>query len=213
VAEPLKQEFSMETFVQREDAMRPVPAGHTLLVSTTSHRNLALAERALRAIGRTVVMARAAKQAERIDRLVEAIIEDEPLSAVDGLLEVDNAALRARYLETVPTYTAAELHAQAGSAAANRSALAFNWKKEGRVFAIPYKGTDRFPAFQFAEGRPRAAIRPVLSALPATMTPWQIAFWFASGNGWLDDAAPEDRLDDVEAVVAAAERMREPAVG
>jgi hypothetical protein len=213
VAEPLNQEFSMEAFVQPEEAMRPVPAGHTLVVRASSPQNLALAERALRTLGRTVIMARAAKQAERIDRLVEAIIEDEPLSAIDEALEVDNAALRARYLETVPTYTATELHAQAGSAATNRSALAFGWKKEGRVFAIPYKGTDRFPAFQFADGRPRAAIRRVLRALPEGMTPWQVAFWFASGNGWLEGAAPQDRLDEVEAVTAAAERMRHPAVG
>jgi hypothetical protein len=213
VADPLKQEFSLETFVQRDAPMRPVPAGHTLVVRASSPRNLALAERALRTLGRTLIMARAAKQADRIDRLVEAIIEEVPVSAVDEALEVDNAALRARYLETVPTYTAAELHAQAGSAAANRSALAFGWKKEGRVFVIPYKGMDRFPAFQFVDGRPRAAIRRVLNALPEAMTPWQIAFWFASGNGWLDDAAPQDRLDDVAAVVAAAERMREPAVG
>jgi hypothetical protein len=143
LAEPLNQEFSIEIFVQPEEAMRPVPAGHTLVVRASSPRNLALAERALRTLGRTVIMARAAKQAERIDRLVEAIIE----------------------------------------------------------------------AFQFADGRPRAAIRRVLRALPEGMTPWQVAFWFASGNGWLEGAAPQDRLDEVEAVTAAAERMRHPAVG
>ena len=45
------------------------------------------------------------------------------------------------------------------------------------------------------------------------MTGWQIAMWFASGNGWLDGAAPQDRLGDPEAVLDAARVLADPAVG
>ena len=53
----------------------------------------------------------------------------------------------------------------------------------------------------------------VLAALPAEMTLWQKAFWFASGNGWLDGDEPQRRLDDGERVVEAARRLAEPARG
>ena len=36
------------------------------------------------------------------------------------------------------------------------------------------------------------------------MTGWQIAMWFASGNGWLEGAEPQERLSDPDAVVDAA---------
>ena len=126
---------------------------------------------------------RAAAQEDRITKLVEALIVGEPRSAIEAEIEADNAALRARYLSTVPSYTAADLHRLAGSRAANKSALAGGWKDNARVFAVPFQGVDRFPAFQFADGQPRAVIKAVLGALPAHMSSWQIALWFASNNG------------------------------
>ena len=205
--------YAIETLELATEDARVLPAGHTLIVHADSRRDLALARRAIQALDLRAAPGRAMRRSERIDRLVDALIEDEPLSSSEADIEADNAALRARYLVTVPSLTAAELHRAAGSAAANRSALAAGWKKEGRVFAITHKGIDRFPAFQFADGRPRPVVRRVLAALPDDMTPWQVAFWFASGNGWLADAAPQDRLDDSDAVVAAAERMREGTAG
>lgn len=207
---PREHSFTIETPKRRSG---DTGTRHSFVVHAESLRDLALARRAIQMLDRKTVITRVAKQAERIDRLVEAMIEDEPRSALDEALEIDNAALRARYLESVPTYTAAELHAIAGSSAANRSALASGWKADGRVFAVPHRGVDRFPAFQFADGRPRAVVASILEALPEGMTPWQIAFWFASGNGWLEDAAPADRMDDADAVLQAARRMREPTIG
>lgn len=204
--------FTIRRLGPDEARAKDLSPGHTLVVTTESAEDLAFAQRVMQTLGSRVVRARAERQAERIERLVDVLI-DEPVSALDEALALDNVALRVRYLETVPTYVAADLHALAASRAANRSALASGWKKEGRVFAVPHRGVDRFPAFQFVDGQPKAVIREVLSALPEGMTPWQIAFWFASGNGWLGDAAPQERLDDPAAIVAAAERMREPTVG
>ena len=45
------------------------------------------------------------------------------------------------------------------------------------------------------------------------MSPWQKAFWFVSTNGWLADKAPADRLDDPEAVAAAASHEAREVVG
>lgn len=43
----------------------------------------------------------------------------------------------------------------------------------------------------------------MLAALPADMTAWQTALWFASGNGWLD-GDKQQRLDDGKRLVEAA---------
>ena len=37
--------------------------------------------------------------------------------------------------------------------------------------------------------------------------------WFASGNGWLDGDEPKERLSDPDAVVDAARRLADPALG
>lgn len=156
---------------------------------------------------------RAHAQEDRITKLVEALILGEPRSAIEAEIEADNAALRARYLSTIPSYTAADLHRLAGSRAANKSALAGGWKDNGRVFAVPFQGIDRFPAFQFADGQPRAVIKTILATLPAQMTPWQIALWFASGNGWLEGRTPQDCLNQTKALTYAAAQLDAGAIG
>ena len=56
-------------------------------------------------------------------------------------------------------------------------------------------------------------IAKTLATLPRGTTPWQIAFWFVSANGWLEGDAPKDRLDDVEDVAAAATHEGEEVMG
>lgn len=203
--------FSFETVPQTRQ--EPGRAQHQAIIRVAQKKDLDLLRRTVQLLGHKVAVLRAVAQEDRLERLVEALIDDEPRSAFDTQLETDNAALRANYLETVASYTAADLHALAGSRAANKSALAGGWKDNGRIFAVPFRGVDRFPAFQFADGQPRPVVKQVLARLPRGMTPWQTAFWFASGNGWLDGAAPQDCLADRDAVVTAATRMSDPTVG
>ena len=87
----------------------------------------------------------------------------------------------------------------------NPSEPASRWKRQGKIFGVPVDRADLYPAFQFLEGRPQPEVRRVLAALPVSMSPRQIALWFASGNGWVeDDAAPQDALHDMDGVLAAA---------
>lgn len=72
------------------------------------------------------------------------------------------------------------------------------------MFSVPYEGQERYPAFQFSDGKPLPVIRDVLAILPHTMTPWEIAFWFVSSNSWLGGPAPRDHLDDAAAIITAA---------
>lgn len=133
---------------------------------------------------------------------------------MDRELTQDNAELRAQYFREVPTFTAADIHRlMHGPQLNNPSEPASRWRREKRVFAVRNGRARLFPCFQFADGRPLPVVRQVLKRLPADMTSWQIAFWFRSGNGWLDGRSPEEALGDEDSVLDAANRLRDPAVG
>ena len=146
-----------------------------------------------------------------LDRILTWLAADR--SDVEQDLAIDNLAARRDYLDDTPTLTAGQIHDMSGLASRNKGEPASRWKKEGRTFAVRLGRRDLFPAFQFEDGRPRTVVRHVLAALPAGMTPWQTAFWFASGNGWLDGDEPQQRLGDTHRVVEAARRLSEPAIG
>ena len=63
-----------------------------------------------------------------------------------------------------------------------------------------------YPGFQFDGSTVREAIPPLLEVTQRAGWPsLSLAFWLCSGSGYLDDARPVDRLDDVDAVVYAAD--------
>ena len=148
-----------------------------------------------------------------LDALVDVYLPNDPLAGPLAEIERDNAEAQARFIETVRCYSAEEIAALAGHEASNRSATATRWKTQGAIFGVRRLGRDRYPAFQFQDGRPRKVIGKVLKALPEGMSPWQMALWFASANGWLDGSAPMDRLGDETALVAAATREGDDWVG
>lgn len=132
---------------------------------------------------------------------------------VEAELTVDNLELRARYMNETPMLTSAQIHQMSGLGSTNPSEPASRWKAEGKIFAVRVEARNRYPAFQFEDGAPRPVIKATLAALPATMTAWQTALWFASGNGWLDGAEPRNCLSDGDSVVEAARQLTESARG
>ena len=122
-----------------------------------------------------------------------------------------NSEARRRFLEEFGALTSSNVADLAESTAANRSALANRWRKEGRLFAVTLHDTLYYPAFQFGEhGRPLPVIAQVLNALEAQeLGEWEVALWFAKRTGWLGDRRPIDLLqDEPDAVVEAARRER-----
>jgi hypothetical protein len=150
---------------------------------------------------------------DRIEELTKVLLRFAEPDATTLEIERANSRLRAKFLEQFPCLGSREVHIAAGSRSKNEAATAHRWKAQRRIFSVLHAGRELFPAFQFQEGRPRASIGAVLEVLPKTMTPWQIAFWFVSGNGWLGDRAPGDCLDDAAAVVAAARHESETVAG
>ena len=199
----------------REALPNKLPGGGRLVVmALSSPADVRLTERVIK----TLISIRNERKAritdDNIQKLLDIYLEAEPRAEIDLELERDNALLRAEYLKRVATLTSSDIRTSLGNdAPRNPSEPASRWKREKRIFAVPYGPTDLFPAFQFADGAPRPIIRQILEALPADMTPWQIAFWFASANGWLDGKAPQDSLGKSEDVLDAARRLGDPAVG
>ena len=189
------------------------PPGAWLLVGERTEGRAELLERALEMLP-TLAAERGYRLSEtNIEKILDVILSDAPRPRVENELEIDNARLRSRYLQETPLLTGAEVRAASGLKPRNKSEPASRWKREGKLFAVRRSGIDHYPAFQFADGSPRPVIKAILAALPKDMTGWQIAMWFASGNGWLDGAEPQERLSDPDAVVEAARRLADPAVG
>ena len=155
-----------------------------------------------------------ARSEERTQTLLAAMSDLHRPSEPEADLEMDNALLRKQYLKRHRTLTSEQIRHASGLKTRNPSEPASRWKRQGKIFGVPVGRADRYPAFQFSEGRPRPEIGRVLAALPESMSPWQIAFWFASGNGWItNDAAPQDALDDMAGVLAAAADLAPDVMG
>ena len=148
-----------------------------------------------------------------IEKILDVILADAPRPRIDIELDIDNARLRSQYLRETHLLTAKEVRDASGLRSRNKSEPASRWKREGKLFAVRRSGIDFFPAFQFVDGVPRPVIKEILANLPEGTTGWQTAMWFASGNGWLDGAAPQECLSDPHSVVHAARKLADPAVG
>ena len=187
--------------------------GAWLLVGERTEGRAELLERALEVLP-SLAAERGSRLSEaNIEKILDVILSDAPRPRVENELEIDNARLRSRYLQETPLLTGAEVRAASGLNPRNKSEPASRWKREGKLFAVRHSGVDHYPAFQFADGTPRPVVKAILAAFPKDMTAWQIAMWFASGNGWLDGDEPQERLSDPDAVVEAARRLADPAFG
>ncbi len=187
--------------------------GAWLLVGERTEGRAELLERALEALPALAAERGYRLSEANIEKILDVILSDAPRPRVENEIEIDNARLRSRYLQETPLLTGAEVRVASGLNPRNKSEPASRWKREGKLFAVRRSGVDHYPAFQFADGAPKPVVKAILAALPKDMTAWQIAMWFASGNGWLDGAEPQERLSDPDAVVDAARRLVDPGVG
>ncbi len=123
-----------------------------------------------------------------------------------------NAEARTQLLQEFGAFTGEQI-AEERSIAQNRHALAARWRKEGRLFGVPYQGQTVYPAFQFdANDQLRSVVQDVLALLPREgMSDWEVALWWTAANGWLAGRRPVDLLgEEPEALVDAARRLAQP---
>ena len=187
--------------------------GGWFIVGNASEELAQLIERTIELLQPVAARRKAQLTDDNIEKMLGVFLSGTPRAPIETDLDIDNARLRAEYLQETRLLTSAQVRAASGLSPRNRSEPASRWKREGRLFAVRRSGTDLYPAFQFVDGVPHPAIRKILVALPKDMTGWQIAMWFASGNGWLGGDEPQERLSHPDGVIAAARKLAEPAVG
>ena len=113
-------------------------------------------------------------------------------SPVGGLLHSEECQRRLRQQTDQPVSRLAR-------AIVSRSVLSLSWD-----------GDTWIPAFQFGEDG--LTVRPCCARIFEELEPifddWELAWWFAIPNAWLDGDAPVNRLDDTELLLQAARADR-----
>ena len=133
-------------------------------------------------------------------------------------LDVSRAQKQAKALQAVledsEWLTAEQIGERGKFSPSNLAAPANRWKQEGKIFAVPYQGQDRFPRYGLDETfRPLRGLEPVLAQL-GPISPWRVAVWFESTNSWLGNRRPREILEnDPVKVLRAAERYRNSSHG
>lgn len=157
------------------------------------------------------------EQRESLSRLIDEMTPAVDVPSPGTVLQARrNSEARKALLEEFGALTGPQVADVAGSNASNRSALAARWRKEGRLLAVEYRDVVYYPGFQFGDdGRPLPVMADVLAIFrDVRMTGWEIALWFTSRNGWLDDDRPTALLEsEPSSVVEAAEHEVAQIVG
>jgi hypothetical protein len=157
------------------------------------------------------------KSALLTERLIDAMfVPGSTASPAAAHQAQRNAMARQALIDEFGLHSADEIAELSGSTASNRSATASRWLASKRIFTVSHQGVRLYPGFQFGtDGQPRRAIAPVLAAFePYGLDGWEVALWFTTGSGWLDDERPVDLLTRApERVTAAAEHAFEEPVG
>lgn len=127
-----------------------------------------------------------------------------------GIADLDRLEMQKKASESIIRGTswlrAADIGNFGNRSPSNPGALANRWKKEKKVFALKYEGTDKYPCYQFDEQRlePLPVIAKVIALFGDDADPWRIAAWFESSNAWLDAKRPREMLDQPGKVLEAA---------
>ena len=164
------------------------------------------------------LLADAANHGERLEleRLVESLLPRQVVPSARTLEQARRVAqFRTRVLRDFGGLTAAEVSRLNGSDASNKSQLAYRWRKDGRIFAVPHRGRTWYLAFQFGpDGQPLAGVAEVLRHL-GDWPEWDIAAWFVVSNAILERRRPVDLMVDAPELVglAAQHEARRPAAG
>lgn len=146
--------------------------------------------------------------------LLDVLLGGVKLRTLDIRRAQQQAKALAAVLENSEWLTAEEIGERGKFSPSNLAAPANRWKQEGKIFAVPYQGQDRFPRYGLDEAfRPLSGLEPVLK-LFGPISPWRIAVWFESTNAWLDNHRPRELLgSEPEKVLRATERYRNSSHG
>ena len=136
--------------------------------------------------------------------------EDDP--ALEEDLTEDAVVWRRAFMTMVPCWTAKQVAEENTSRAANKSAIASQWQREGKIFSVKFEGQQWFPRFQFQSGSPAPVIAKVIGSFQEHATGWNLAFFFANPNPYIQGHKPFELIrSNPDRVASLAERYANPA--
>ena len=117
----------------------------------------------------------------------------------------DNYRLRSKYLATSHFYSPSEI--QSFSKYNQIPNIAESLESRKIIFSVSDGEKKLYPSFQFQDDEPREIINDLLSKMPSGMSSWNVAFWFYSGNGYLDGKAPQESLESTTSLMHALDQL------
>ncbi|EQB99940.1 hypothetical protein [Photorhabdus temperata] len=94
-----------------------------------------------------------------------------------------------------------------GFKSSNKSAGPNRWKNSNRIFAITLDSKDYFPQYALNEDfKPLDIVKKIITLFGDKKTPWGLAVWFGSNNGWLGNKKPKEVLITMPEQVLIAAR-------
>jgi hypothetical protein len=183
-------------------------AQHALAVTLTSNEQMHLFEQLIRRITEFLPQLVRQRQHEAVEKIVNALLPEVSISEAALAQARMMVEAKTTILNSGDLVPAGEIAKLAGYSANNPSAQPNRWKREGAIFAIHYKGIDYYPLYALDPNenyRPYKQLAEVIRIFAGSKDSWDLAFWFAGLNSFLDDKRPQDVLArHGDRVIAAA---------
>jgi hypothetical protein len=183
-------------------------AHRVLAVTLTDDAESAMLEDVVRKVAEFLPHIVRQRQKESLEKIVGALLPEIVIPSAALIQARMMMDAKSKILQAGDFVSAIEIAKLAGYSEKNPRAQPNNWKKDGTIFAIQYRGVDYFPIYALDPDenyRPFKAVAEVLRVFGESRTGWGTAFWFAGLNSYLDDRRPQDLIaSDSELVIAAA---------
>jgi len=173
-----------------------------VLLSNVQRKYVSALETALPAMVDTLEAAQLEAIQKRFDEQIRGLqlLYPEVEPRLDPRLErlEDAFALQHDFMQAEAVLPSTALHERAGLTGSNPSHTASRWRRDGKIFAVRYRGKDYYPAFQFNDqGQPYGLVKRVLAILrqDPDMSDWDIAVWFTTPSGALSGERPKSLLN------------------
>lgn len=146
-------------------------------------------------------------QRVKIDQLVKFFVQEPIMSEVETEYIFGNVKLRLTYLKQTEFVKIDRSSFGASKSNGYPIERLLKWEENKKIFSVSVDSDKFFPAFQFADNKPKIIIEKVIRLLPDYMNGWQIAYWFSGSNGWLSGDVPKELLHMEDKILYAAKQV------
>jgi hypothetical protein len=189
------------------DYLQQTPNRRALAITFENESELSAVEEVYRHVGEILPQLIRSRQQEKISKVVEALLPEMAPSRSALIQARMQAEAMNKILESGDYLRAIEIAKIADYRESNPSAQTSKWKRDKAIFTVERNGVDYFPFFALNPERsykPYSVVGDVIDVFKHTKSGWNLAFWFAGLNSFLDNQRPQDLLASKPALVISA---------